>query len=136
VFLFPLALQPHFGPWLTSMKLSVSLGLLNLIHSVGLLGRVISSLQGLYLYTNTGKRTHTHTHIQKLSIHVLSGIRTHDPGFRASEDSTCHRPLGYLDRPVCFQAAENHEVIQEKRCYGRYLKRAIPPQKSRALHSD
>jgi hypothetical protein len=32
------------------------------------------------------------------NIHSLSGIRTHDPGFRASEDSTCLRPLGYRHR--------------------------------------
>jgi hypothetical protein len=31
-------------------------------QSVGLLGRVISSSQGLYLYTNTEKRTHIHKH--------------------------------------------------------------------------
>jgi hypothetical protein len=36
-----------------SMKLNVSLQLLNLGQSVELLGRVISSSQGLYLYTNT-----------------------------------------------------------------------------------
>jgi hypothetical protein len=29
----------------------------------------------------------------------LCGIRTHDPGFQASEDSTWLRPLGYRDRP-------------------------------------
>jgi hypothetical protein len=40
------------------MKLSVSLPLLDLGQSVGLLGRVISSSQGLYLYTNTEKCTH------------------------------------------------------------------------------
>jgi hypothetical protein len=49
-------------------------GLLDLRRSVGLLGRVISSS----LYTNTEKRTP--------NIHALSEIRTHDPGFRASED--------------------------------------------------
>jgi hypothetical protein len=32
------------------------------------------------------------------NIHALCGIRTHDPGFRASGDSTCLRPLGYRDR--------------------------------------
>jgi hypothetical protein len=32
------------------------------------------------------------------NIHALCGIRTHDPGFRASEDSTCLRSLGYPDR--------------------------------------
>jgi hypothetical protein len=27
----------------------------------------------------------------------LCGIPTHDPGFRASEDSSCLRPLSYHD---------------------------------------
>jgi hypothetical protein len=59
---FSLALQPQFRPWPTSMKLTVSLPFfLDLRQSVGLLGPVISSSQGLYLYTNTEKRTHTHT---------------------------------------------------------------------------
>jgi hypothetical protein len=31
-------------------------------QSVGLLERVISSSQGLYLYTNTEKRTYIHKH--------------------------------------------------------------------------
>jgi hypothetical protein len=39
------------------------------------------------------KRIHTP------NIHALFGIRTHDPGFRAGEDSACLRPLGYRDRP-------------------------------------
>jgi hypothetical protein len=69
-------------------------------HLVGLLGRVISSSQGLYLYTNTEKRTYT-------NIHALSGIRTPDPGFRASEDSACPRPLGYRDRHVPNTGTEN-----------------------------
>jgi hypothetical protein len=80
VVFFPLAVQPSFGPVPTSMK---RFGLLDLRHSVGLLGRVISSSQGLYLYTNTEKRTP--------NIHALSEIRTHDPGFRASEDSICQK---------------------------------------------
>jgi hypothetical protein len=37
--------------------------------------------------------TQTHTP----NIHVLCWIRTHDPGFRASEDSAYLRPLGYRD---------------------------------------
>jgi hypothetical protein len=28
-----------------------------------------------------------------------SGIQTHGPGVRASEDISCFRPLGYRDRP-------------------------------------
>jgi hypothetical protein len=44
-----------------SMKLSTSLQLLELGQSAGLLGRVITSSQGLCLYTNTGNRTqHKH----------------------------------------------------------------------------
>jgi hypothetical protein len=97
---FFFALQAQFGPWPTSMKFFILLAFLYLRQLVGLLGRVISLLQGLYLYTNTEKRARAHTHTQTLHIHALSGIRTHDPGFRASEDSACLRPLGYRDRRV------------------------------------
>jgi hypothetical protein len=65
------------------MKLSFHFGLLDFRCSVGLLGRVISSSQGLYLYTNTEKRTYTQTP----NIHVLSGIRTHNPDFRVLDRS-------------------------------------------------
>jgi hypothetical protein len=42
-------------------------------HMVGLLGLVISPSQGLYLHrTKQHRKTRT-------NIHVLSGIRTHDP---------------------------------------------------------
>jgi hypothetical protein len=68
-------------------------GLIHLTHSVGLLGRVISSSQGP-LPVHKHRRTHT----QIINIHSLYGIRTNDPGFRASEDSTCLIPLGYRDR--------------------------------------
>jgi hypothetical protein len=37
----------------------------------------------LVLYTNTEKKTHKQTS----NIHYLSGTRTHDHGFRASEDA-------------------------------------------------
>jgi hypothetical protein len=47
------------------------------------------------------QRTQTQNkHIHIPNIHVLCAIRTHDPGFRASEDSTCLRPLGYRDRLI------------------------------------
>jgi hypothetical protein len=65
------------------------------LQTVGLLGRVISSSQGLYL--NTGKHKQNN-HIDTPNIHALGGIRIHDLGFRASEDSACLRPLGYRDR--------------------------------------
>jgi hypothetical protein len=66
-------------------------------QSVGLLGRVICPLQGFYL--NTGQHKHrinTHTP----NIHALSGIGTHEHSVRASEDSSCLRPLGYRDRSI------------------------------------
>jgi hypothetical protein len=66
------------------------------IQSVGLLGRVISPSQGLYLYTGQHKhRINVHKHP------CLSRIRTYDPGVRASEDSSRLRQLGYRDRPSC-----------------------------------
>jgi hypothetical protein len=101
--LLSLALQPpNLGLGLSPWNSPFHFGFLVLRRSVGLLERVISSSQGFYLYTNTGKRarahTHTHTHTQTLNIHALSGIRTHGPGFRASEGSECLRRLGYRDR--------------------------------------
>jgi hypothetical protein len=88
-------------------------------QSVGLLGRVISPSQGLYLNTgqykhrktrthshthtpnNTNRKTHTHTHTHTHTpnIRARSGIRTHDHSVRASEDVSWLRPLGYRDRP-------------------------------------
>jgi hypothetical protein len=58
--LFPLRLYSPIWASAASMKLSVSVQLLDLGQSAGLLGRVISSSQGLYLYINTEKRTHKH----------------------------------------------------------------------------
>jgi hypothetical protein len=45
-------------------------------------------------------------HIRTSNIHALCGIRTHDPSFRASEDSSCLRPLGYRDRPMFYNSAK------------------------------
>jgi hypothetical protein len=56
---------------------------------VGLLGRVMSPSQGRYLHT---EETHTQTSMP------LSGIRSHDPSVRASEDSSCLRPRGHRHR--------------------------------------
>jgi hypothetical protein len=43
------------------------------------------------------KRIHTP------NIHALSGIRTHDPSDRASEDSSCLTPRGYICRSILVQ---------------------------------
>jgi hypothetical protein len=77
-------------------------------QSVGLLGRVIGSSQGLYL--NTGQQEHRKTHTHTPNIHALSGIRTHDHGLRASEDSSCLRPLGYCDRLASERAKTVHAL--------------------------
>jgi hypothetical protein len=52
---------PNWGLGLPPWNSPFHFGFLDLRQSVGLLGRVISSSQGLYLYTNIEKRTHTHT---------------------------------------------------------------------------
>jgi hypothetical protein len=64
-------------------------------QSVGLLGRGISPSQGLYLHT----KQHKHKiHAHNTDINALSGIRTHDPSVRVSEESSCRRPRGHCDR--------------------------------------
>jgi hypothetical protein len=63
---------------------------------VGHLGKVISPSQGRYLHTAQHKhRINAHT-----DIHALSGIRTHDPSVRESEDGSCFRPRGHRDLHV------------------------------------
>jgi hypothetical protein len=82
IFLFLYSLLPLLSIELISQ-------FLDYLQTVRLLGRVISSSQVRYL--NTGQHKH------KSNIHALRRIRNHDPGFRASEDSKCLRPLGYRD---------------------------------------
>jgi hypothetical protein len=83
--------------WLYSALLAPALffsPVIILTQSVGLLGRVIIPSQGLYL--NTGQ--HKHRTNAYTGIHALSGIRTHDPSVRASEDSSFRRPRGHCDQ--------------------------------------
>jgi hypothetical protein len=74
-------------------------------QSVGLLGRVISPSQGRYLH----KRQHTHRINAHTDIHDLSGIRTHDPSVRASEESSCLRPRGHSHHSPMYN--NNHRVV-------------------------
>jgi hypothetical protein len=62
-----------------STKLSTSLQLLDLGESVWLLGRVIISSQGLYLYINTENRTHN------------SNTEHPSPGWDSNQRSQCPR---------------------------------------------
>jgi hypothetical protein len=90
-------IRSYFFLWLYSaiqalsafMKLSLSFQLLDLGQSVGLLGRVISLSQGLYLYTNIEKRTHT---TQTLNIHAWVGFEPKVPA--SARAKTVH----FLDR--------------------------------------
>jgi hypothetical protein len=78
-----LALQPFLGSW-------PLLQFHNLFYTDDrLLIRLISPSQGRYLHTEKHKhRINTYT-----DIHALSRFRTHDTSVRASEDSSCLRPL-------------------------------------------
>jgi hypothetical protein len=75
----------------------VGLGLLIYTRAVGLLERVISSSQGLYLKTRQHKHRKTHIHTLKHPC-PQGGIRTLSHGLRAIEDYSCLRPLGYRDQ--------------------------------------
>jgi hypothetical protein len=89
IFFFQWLYSPFLGPGLIFQFLDL------FTQTVGLLGRGISPSQGLYLYTGQHKHRKTHKHI---NIHASSRIQTYDHGIRASEDSSCLRPLGYRDR--------------------------------------
>jgi hypothetical protein len=60
------------------------------LESVGLPGQGISPSQGRYL----------HKHRINADIRVLSGIRTHGPSVRGSEDGLCLRSRGHFDRLI------------------------------------
>jgi hypothetical protein len=112
IFFFFGATTPFLGIGLPPWNSPFHFGLLDLRYSVGLLGRAISSSQGHYPYRNTEKRTLT----QIPNIHALSGIRNLDPGFRASEDSECLRPLGYRDGPnMCLRVRKLHKRFKTLR---------------------
>jgi hypothetical protein len=66
-FFFLWRYSPNLGLGLPPWNYPLHFGLLNLRHPIGLLGRVISSSQGLYLYTNKEKRTYTHKHQTSMS---------------------------------------------------------------------
>jgi hypothetical protein len=83
-----MALSAHSGPWpLIEFRNHIS-------QMVGLLGRGISPSQGRYLNTGQYKyKMNPHS-----DIYAFSGIRTHDPSVRESEDGSYLRPRGCCDR--------------------------------------
>jgi hypothetical protein len=94
-------MQPFLIPNILSDYIPVDLGrffsflILYSYTANRTLGRRISPSQGCYLHTGH----HKHRINAYTDIHDLSGIRSHDPSVRASEDSSCLRPRGYCDRP-------------------------------------
>jgi hypothetical protein len=60
-------------------------------HMVGLLGRVISPSQGLYLRRTTQHRK------TRTNIHALSGIRTHDPSTQPAKTHASDRTATVTD---------------------------------------
>jgi hypothetical protein len=88
IFFFLWRYSPNLGLRLPPWNSTFHFGFLDLRQSVGLLGG----------WSARRKHRKTHIHTQTLNIHALSGIRNHDPGFRASEDSACLR-LRLLGRP-------------------------------------
>jgi hypothetical protein len=99
---YPYVTSPVVGEQYISLFLSVPIALVNLgrfiqfiiyTQSVGVLGRGISLSQSHCIQAEQYKHRIKHT-----DIHALSGIRTHDPSVRASEDSSCLRPRGHCDR--------------------------------------
>jgi hypothetical protein len=86
--------SPNLGLVLPPWNSPFHFRYLDLRQSVGLLGGW-SARRKASLRVHKHRKTHTHT--QKLNIYALSGIRTHDPGFPASEGSECLRPLGFRD---------------------------------------
>jgi hypothetical protein len=91
-----MALQHFVGPW-------PLLQFRNLYtQTVGPLGRVISLSRGLCLHIEQ----HKHRVNAQIDIRDLSGIRTHNPSVRASEDSSCLRPRGHCDRHHGYLATE------------------------------
>jgi hypothetical protein len=49
--------------------------------------------------------TQDNTNRINADIHALSGLQTHDPSVRVSEDISCLRPRGHCDRPYTYHRA-------------------------------
>jgi hypothetical protein len=83
-----MALQPLLGPGLFFSSVII------LYTDVRTPWTSVSPSQGRYLHTGQ----HKHRINAYTDIYTLSGIRTNDPSFRASEESSCLRPRSHRDR--------------------------------------
>jgi hypothetical protein len=85
-------LQPYVGPW-------PLLQCRNHFWTVGRTPWTSDQLVARPLPKHRRAKTQN-KQIYTPNIHAVSGIRTHDPSVRASEDCSCLRPRGYCDRQV------------------------------------
>jgi hypothetical protein len=92
------------GPW------PLCFSFLIYTRAVGLLERVISSSQCLYLNTRQHKHRKTHIHTIKHPC-PQGGIRTRSHGLREIEDCSCLRPTGYLHNIMRFIQPTNYRGI-------------------------
>jgi hypothetical protein len=96
---------------------------------VGLVGRVISPSHVRCLHTEQHKhRINAHT-----DMHALSGISTHDPSVRASEDSSCLRSRGHRDRQSATTSKPKLNIVlnfmkqsHSEAVFTRLVKRFLP----------
>jgi hypothetical protein len=90
VFFFPLALQP---PWALTSDFFQFLDHFTDGRTPWTSDQLIARALPKHRTTQTQNK---YIHIP--DIHALCGIRTHDPGFWVSKDSTCLRRFSYRDR--------------------------------------
>jgi hypothetical protein len=83
-------------------------------------------------HRTTQKRINAHN----TDIHALSGIRTHDPSVRASEDSSCLSPRCHRDQPenklvfiICSVDGRDEKGIQMEVRDKLHVSAALPSRK-------
>jgi hypothetical protein len=109
-----MALQPFVGP-------RPLLQFRNLFYTDG---RIPWTSDQPVAWTLPTHRINVHT-----DNHALSGIRTHDPSVRASEDSSCLRPRNYCDR-------RSRSIISQNLCRDTQEKKLSTPVSSPKAESD
>jgi hypothetical protein len=107
-FFFIWRYSPNLGLGLPPWNSLFYFSFLDVRQSVGLLGWVISLSQGLYLYTNTEKRTHTNT------THPIPWVRF-EPTIAASERA---KTVHALDRSATVTVISSSSPMKVIRCFG------------------
>jgi hypothetical protein len=127
-FFFPWRYSPNLGLGLPPWNSPFHFGFPDLRQSVGLLGRVISSSQGLYLYSNTEKRTHIHNYWTSMpwvgfvpTIPASEGVKTVHALDRSATvtDITPFSPRQFHSKwfPICHLSTVLPAEMQVCPCY-------------------